>query len=75
MKGLQSCRRAGYDAIVVLGHPRYYSRFGFATAQDHGLGNEYRAHEAFMVLALKQRVLGHVKGLVRYAPEFQEAGC
>ena len=59
----------------MLGHPSYYSRFGFKTASSYGLANEYGVVDAFMVLALKDDVLDNVKGLVRYAPEFREAGC
>lgn len=27
--GLQDCEKAGYEAVVVLGHAGYYPRFGF----------------------------------------------
>jgi putative acetyltransferase len=27
--GLEQCRQLGYQAVVVLGHPEYYPRFGF----------------------------------------------
>src|SRR5206468_7738176 len=39
-EGLATCRQAGYDAVVVLGDPAYYSRFGFIRAADFGLQNE-----------------------------------
>jgi putative acetyltransferase len=74
-EGLAQCREGSYDVVVVLGHPRYYTRFGFMTASSYGLENEYGAVDAFMVLALKEDALGNVKGLVRYAPEFRETGC
>src|SRR5690606_36552324 len=35
--GLERCRELGFAAVVVLGHPRYYSRFGFSRALDFGL--------------------------------------
>jgi putative acetyltransferase len=73
--GLAACQRAGYDIVVVLGHVHYYPRFGFSTAKDHGLENEYQAEDAFMALELKKGMLETVSGLVRFAPEFQEAGC
>jgi putative acetyltransferase len=58
---------AGY--VVVLGHPEYYSKFGFQTASACGIGNEYGADDAFMVLEL--RVGGMpAGGLARYGPEF-----
>lgn len=69
-EGLTQCARAGYDVVVVLGDPRYYSRFGFSRAADHGLDNEYRVHDEFMVIGLRERALEGVRGLVQYAPEF-----
>jgi putative acetyltransferase len=71
--GLAECRRAGVDAVVVLGDPGYYSRFGFERASEHGLGNEYGADEAFMVKLLHDGALISVNGTVRYQPEFQQA--
>jgi putative acetyltransferase len=74
-EGLERCRQGDYDAVVVLGHPKYYPRFGFRTASAHGLGNEYGVDDAFMVLGLKDGILDKINGLVRYAPEFREVGC
>ena len=73
--GLEACRRAGYDAVVVLGHTTYYPRFGFSRATDYGLTNEYNAHEAFMVMELRPGTLARIGGLVKYVPEFREASC
>ncbi len=73
--GLEACRQAGCDLVVVLGDPRYYSRFGFQPAKPFGLDNEYQADHEFEVLALRAEILKSVSGLVRYAPEFVEAGC
>ena len=72
--GLEACRQAGYDAVVVLGHVGYYPRFGFAPAGDHGLDNEYGATDSFMVRALRDGALADVSGLVTYAAEFGDAG-
>ena len=74
-EGLERCRKAGYAAVVVLGSPRYYSRFGFTRAIDYRLDNEYGAHEEFMALELQERALASVSGTARYQPEFREAGC
>ena len=68
--GLQRCRELGFGAVVVLGHPAYYPRFGFSRASDFDLTNEYGEDEAFMVLELQPDCLKGVKGLVRYGPEF-----
>jgi putative acetyltransferase len=68
--GLQHCRDLDFDAVVVLGYPTYYPRFGFSKGSDFGLTNEYGEDEAFMVLELRTGSLQGVQGLVRYAPEF-----
>jgi putative acetyltransferase len=73
--GLEACKQKGYDSVVVLGHTRYYPRFGFSRAKDHGLDNEYNAPDSFMVLELKEGVLQMIGGLVKYASEFDDAGC
>lgn len=73
--GLDACRRVGYDVVVVLGDPPYYSRFGFVRAGERGLGNEYDADDAFMVTTPAEGALTGASGLVRYAPEFAEDGC
>ncbi|HLF27499.1 MAG TPA: N-acetyltransferase [Anaerolineae bacterium] len=73
--GLQQCRDAGFDAVVVLGNPAYYSRFGFTRARDYGLGNDYQVDAEFMALELKLGALNGVRAIVKYQPEFQEADC
>ena len=74
-EGLERCRQVGYGTVVVLGDPRYYSRFGFARASDYRLANEYNADEHFMALELKDGALSNVRGTVKYAAEFKEADC
>jgi putative acetyltransferase len=73
--GLIACREIGFDLVVVLGHSGFYPRFGFAPAESHGLGNEYNASDAFMVLELRAGALEGTSGMVTFAPEFREAGC
>jgi putative acetyltransferase len=73
--GLDSCRALGARAVVVLGHPAYYPRFGFVPAVRFGLRCEYDApEEAFMALELMPGALRGVRGLVRFAPAFGESG-
>jgi putative acetyltransferase len=74
-EGLEACRRAGYAVVVVLGHTKYYSRFGFSRAKDHGLQSEYNAPNAFMVMELTNGMLQQIAGLVEYVAEFRGAGC
>jgi putative acetyltransferase len=70
--GLTACRSAPYGVVVVLGHPHYYPRFGFALAKPLGIVWEHDApDEAFMVQELREGALTQTKGVVKYRPEFQ----
>ena len=72
--GLEECRARGYAAVVVLGHPEYYPRFGFVPAHTFGLSCEFPSPlEAFMAIELEADALSGVGGLVRYLPQFAEA--
>jgi putative acetyltransferase len=71
-QGLALCRDKGYDFAIVLGHPDYYSRFGFKKASAFGLGNDYNEDDPFMALEFKPGVLGSFSGIVHYVPEFTE---
>ena len=69
--GLELLREAGHGAVVVLGEPSYYSRFGFQPARRWGLRWELDApEEAFMALELRTGALAGTGGVVRYRPEF-----
>lgn len=68
--GLAACRAAGFGWAVVLGAPRYYSRFGFQPASTFGLCDEYGGGPAFQAMELLAGELPSSAGQVRYAPEF-----
>ena len=69
--GLATCRERGYRAVVVLGHPAFYPRFGFAPAAAMGLTCEWpMPPDAFMALELDAGALVGASGVVRYRPEF-----
>ena len=72
-RGLEGCREAGVDAVVVLGDPGYYSRCGFERASEYGLGNEYGADEGFMIKPVREGAVDDVDGIVTYQPEFRQA--
>ena len=58
--GLERCREIGAGAVVVLGHPAYYPRFGFVPADAFGVGCQFEAPaEAWMLLELEP---GYVRG-------------
>lgn len=60
----------GEQAIVLLGHPTYYPRFGFEPAVDHGIEppKEWR-RDVFMVRRLEAWD-ATLRGTFRYAPAF-----
>ncbi len=69
--GLAECRASGCGAVVVLGHPDYYPRFGFTAAARSGVGCEYDVPtEAFMALELEPGGLAGAAGIVRYHAAF-----
>ena len=69
--GLEECRQRGYTAVVVVGHPEYYPRFGFVPAHKKGLDCEFPVpQEAFMVFELDAGALTGLRGVVRYRAEF-----
>jgi putative acetyltransferase len=69
--GLEECRNFGFGAVVVLGHPEYYPRFGFIPASRYGLVCEYDVpEEAFMVTELQPGYLAGASGTVKYHVAF-----
>ncbi len=72
--GLAGCQALGYGAVVVLGHPSYYPRFGFVSTDRDGLRCVYDVPvEAFMMLELQPGYLQNVQGIVTYHPAFDGA--
>ncbi|MGW2413641.1 GNAT family N-acetyltransferase [Streptomyces tubercidicus] len=67
---LEAARKAGERTAIVLGHPPYYPRFGFAPAASRFgiLPPQPWPDEAFMALSLDGSV--PPRGTVRYARAF-----
>lgn len=71
--GLKRCAEAGVGALVVLGHPDYYPKFGFTPSVNFDIKSEYDVPaEAFMVLELRAGYLKDQRGTVRYHEAFNE---
>lgn len=73
--GVEACKAQSCDFIVLLGDPRYYSRFGFKPARDFGLTSDYGDGDEFQLLELRPGALEGVSGKVKYIPEFKEMEC
>tara|TARA_Y100000588_G_scaffold392070_1_gene502671 strand:+ start:1184 stop:1684 length:501 start_codon:yes stop_codon:yes gene_type:complete len=67
--GLKLCQEAGHKAVLVVGHPAYYPRFGFSVERAKGLNSPFSG-EAFMVLELGPGALDGVTAEVQYPPAF-----
>lgn len=71
--GLARGAAAGYTAVIVLGHPGYYPRFGFQPAQRWGISNNFGIEgAAFMALELQPGALAGAAGRARYHPAFTD---
>lgn len=72
--GLEECRRLGQEVVVLVGHPDYYTRFGFFPAKSKGIACEFEVpDEAWMILELREGALAKRRGTARFQPEFKEA--
>jgi putative acetyltransferase len=71
--GIDECRRLGCAGVVVLGHARYYPRFGFMPASSgFGLVSEYDVpDDVFMALELVPGMLRGKTGTIRYHAAFR----
>ncbi len=72
-EGLERCRQLGYGAVVVLGHPKYYPRFGFVPSANYGIDVEYDVpEEVFMIVELQTHFLKGKTGKIKYHKAFSE---
>jgi putative acetyltransferase len=69
-QGLSTLKDHGYEAVIVLGHPGYYPRFGFSAALAAKLAAPFSG-PAFMALELKPGALAGARGAVRYPRAFR----
>jgi putative acetyltransferase len=67
-KGFKLLSKSGVDLIFVVGHPKYYPRFGFKPAAKFGFEPTYpipeRVADAWRVKALRPDIIGAVSGKV-----------
>lgn len=69
--GLKRCKQLGCHAVVVVGHPEYYPRFGFAPASRFGIRCNYDVpDDVFMLAELEPGALRGASGVIRYDEAF-----
>jgi putative acetyltransferase len=54
---IETAKDFGAHAVIVLGHPEYYPKFGFSTEAAAGVKSPYSGSPAFMALALEDGAL------------------
>lgn len=70
-EGLNRCLGMGCSAVVVLGHPEYYPRFGFVPASRYGISSQFDVpDEVFMLIELMPGSLQGLSGRVTYDAAF-----
>lgn len=69
----KKAKELGYKSIVLLGHEKYYPRFGYEQADKYGIDLPFEApKENCMVIELTKNGLNGVSGTVKYPKEFIE---
>jgi len=70
--GLAQCRLMQYGAVVVLGHPDYYPKFGFSASTNFAIKSEYDVPaDVFMIVELTNNYLIGCSGTISYHKEFK----
>jgi putative acetyltransferase len=70
-RGLEVCKEQGHRIVIVLGHPHFYSRFGFTSKLAARLESPYSGRESFMAVELVRGALDGIEGRVEYPPPFE----
>jgi predicted N-acetyltransferase YhbS len=72
-QSLKLAKELGFKSVIVLGHDKYYPRFGFKPASIWGIKAPFNVpDEAFMALELEDKSLDDVTRSVVYSKEFFE---
>ena len=72
-ESLNIAKEIGFKSVIVLGHDKYYPRFGFKPANTWGIKAPFEVPaEALMALELEAGALDGVTGTVVYGKEFLE---
>jgi putative acetyltransferase len=73
--GLIKVKRSSSPFVIVLGHSRYYPRFGFERASLFGVQSQWSQvpDEAFMLLVIDKQAMKGVSGTAFYRREFDSS--
>ena len=75
MEGIKRVEETSCPFVIVLGHDKYYPRFGFETASMYSIKPQWDGvpDEAFMIMILDKEIMAGVSGVATYRKEFDEA--
>ena len=68
-QGIEECKELCIEAIIVVGHTKYYPRFGFSAQIAECLKSPFSGQN-FMVLPLNKGVFDDFSGIVIYPDAF-----
>lgn len=69
-RGLELLTEHDVEAVIVVGHPGFYPRFGFSSALARHLASPFQGSDAFMALELRPGALQGTSGVCRYPVAF-----
>lgn len=70
---LKKAKELGFQSVIVLGHPGYYPKFGFAKASLWDIQAPFEVpEEALMAIELQKDSLKNVSGIIQYPDVFFE---
>ena len=74
-EGIKRLKETSCPFIIVLGHEKYYPRFGFETASKYGIKPQWEGvpDEAFMIMINDKEKMAGASGVAKYRKEFDEA--
>lgn len=69
----QKATDLGYKSVILLGHEKYYPRFGYKLAEEFGISLPFDVpKENCMAIELQPNALKNIRGEVAYPKEFFE---
>ena len=72
-KGFEIATKLNYKSVIVLGHDKYYPKFGFEPTTKWEITSPYDVpSNIFMGIELVNDGLKNVGGMVKYAKEFDK---
>jgi putative acetyltransferase len=70
--GLEIAETKKEAIVIVLGHPEFYTRFGFKSSVVYGIESPFPVPEQFFMVKPLQSYQENYKGKVLYPPAFDE---